>query len=291
MMRSFLGAALIVILGISVEGSVIAERQDADTSAYHSDVSIKGLLSGAVPRPDWAQPLYQTLDTCTKFRRGQRELLDHSPAQEQELALIDLSSPGGEQQPRALQKKKKSGSPPFPPSGWGEPMSGGLYFNDTTRGFSKPAWDSGFESHFESDFNPQDDRSRRMRSGGSSLGIVPTPMLWRSFGSDRDEFYTSDDDSPGYWTNTYGHPYLLYNRSRNVPYGPTMPPIPYGELLPGTRGPFDAELDAQLFGEPSPMSTKPVITPKAELTAPLAPGEGVGRAIALFDFDAVEVRY
>ena len=271
MTRSVLGAAPIVILDISVEGSVIAERQDANTSAYHSDVSVKGLLSGAVPRPDWAQPLYQTLDACTKFRGGLREWIDDSPVEEQEFAFAAFT------EPRMLQKKK-SGPPSFPPSGWGEPMSGGLYFNDTMRCFSKPAWDSRFESHFESDFNPQDDRSRRMRSGGSS-------------GSDRDEFYTSDDDSPGYWANTYGHPYPLYNRSRNVPYGPTMPPIPYGELLPGTRGPFDVELDAQLFGEPSPMSTKPVITPKAELTAPLAPGEGVGRAIALFDFDAVEVRY
>ena len=265
-------------------GSVIAERQDANTLAYHSDVSVKGLLGGAVPRPDWAQHLYQTLDTCTKFRGGQRELLDHLPMQEQEHALIGFSGPDGEQQPRMLQKKKKSSSPPFPPSGWGEPMSGGLYFNDTANtftmsGFSKPAWDSRFESHFESDFNPQDDRSRRMRSGGSSLGIVPTPMLWRSFGSDRDEFYTSDDDYPGPRANVYNNPYSLHNRSRNVPHDPTMPPIPYGEPLPSTKGPFDTEPNGQLFDEPPPTSTRPVT------------GEGVGRAIALFDFDAVEARY
>ena len=206
-------------------------------------------------------------------------MLDNSPAQEQEHAPIGFSGPDGEQRPRMLQKKKKSSPPPFPPN-WGEPTSDGLYFTDTMRDFSKLACNSRFESHFESDFNPQDDRSIRMRSGGSSLGVVPTPMSWRSFGSDLDKFYTSDDDSPGSRANIYGHPYPLYNRSRNVPHGPTMPPIP-----------FDTELYAQLFDEPSPMLTKPVITPKADLTAPLAPGEGVGRAIALFDFGAVEVRY
>ena len=121
---------LITILGISVEGSVIAERQDANTLAYHSDVSVKGLLNGVVPRPDWAQPLYQTLDTCTKFRGGQREWIDDSPAQEQEYGFTGHSNLGGDQQPRMLQKKKKSGPPPFPPSNWGEQKSGGSYFSD-----------------------------------------------------------------------------------------------------------------------------------------------------------------
>ena len=35
---------------------------------------------------------------------------------------------------------------------------------------------------------------------------------------------------------------------------------------------------------------KPRLTPKAGLNRPLDPHEGVGRAIALYDFNAVEVR-
>ncbi|KAF9652363.1 DUF500-domain-containing protein [Thelephora ganbajun] len=244
--------------GISVEGSIIAERQDANVLAYHSDVSVKGLLSGAVPRPDWAQPLYQTLDVCTKFRGGQREWIDDSPIQEQEYAFTGHSNPGGEQHPRMLQKKKKSAPSSFPPTSWGEPKTGGSYFNDlgnasTTRDLSsKPAWNlanqdtkhatSTFETQFESDFNPHDDR-------------------------------------------TYNAP--SHNRTPNTSRAPTMP-IPYSGTTPNTRSPFDSELDGQIFDEPSPMSTRPIITPKAELTAPLTPGEGVGRAIALFDFNAVE---
>lgn len=295
---------LITILGISVEGSIIAERQDANVLAYHSDVTVKSLLSGAVPRPDWAQPLYQTLDACTKFRGGQREWVDDSPAQEQGYSFPGLSGPGGEQQPRTLQKKKKSGPPPFPPASWGEQKPGGAYFHgaestSTSQDISTPAWDlasqdskyatSNFETQFESDFNPQDDHFRQTHNRGFSLPAVPTPKPQDSFGSSNGGFYASDDDWPGAGisrVNTYSTPYSSYNRTPNPTRVPTMP-IP--NLTPTTNSPFDSELGGRIFDEPSPMTTRPVITPKAELTTPLTPGEGVGRAIALFDFNAVEV--
>lgn len=285
------------VLGISVEGSIIAERQDANTLAYHSDVSVKGLLSGGVPRPDWAQPLYQTLDACTKFPG---KWVDDSPAQEQEYAFTGLSGPGGEQQPRTLQKKKKSGPPPFPPANWGEQKSGGAYFHDSgntsaPRDVSTPAWDlanqdskhatSNFETPFESDFNPQGDRSRQTHSRGFSLPTVPTPKSQDS----KDGLYASDDDWPGVGiprVDAYSIPYSSYGRSSNHTRVPSMP-IP--QLSPTKSGPFHSELDGPIYDEPSPMATRPVITPKAELTTPLTPGEGVGRAIALFDFNAVEV--
>jgi len=292
--------------GISVEGSVIAERHDANTLAYHSDVSVKSLLSGTVPRPEWAQPLYQTLDACTKFRGGQREWIDDSPAQEQEYAFTGHSNPGGEQHPRMLQKKKKSGPPPFPPSNWGEPKSGGSFFDDpgntpATQDLpSKPAWDfanqdakyatSTFETRFESDFNPQDDRFGQTHHRGLSLSAIPSPKSRGSFGSNHDGFYASDDDLSGAnrtRANTYSAPYSPHNRFANTSRGPTMP-MPFAQPSPSTGDPFDSELDGQLFDEPSPMLTRPIITPKAELVTPLTPGEGVGRAIALFDFNAVE---
>ena len=299
-------ATLITRLGISVEGSVIVERQDANTLAYQSEASVKSLLSGAVSRPDWAQPLYQTLDTCTKFRGGQHEWIDDSPTQEQEYAFTGVSNTGADQQPRTLQKKKKSGPPPFPPSNWGEPKSEGSYFNDpvntsATRDISSPAWDladqdsrhatSAFKTQFESDFNPQDDRFRQIHNRGSSTSAVPTPKSRGSFGSDKHSFYASDDDSPGAnisRANTYSAPHSSYNPPVNASRGPTMP-IPYAEPTPNMGSPFDSQFDGQLFEEPSPMLTRPTIIPKAELTAPLTPGEGVGRAIALFDFDGVEV--
>lgn len=293
---------LITALGISVEGSIIAERQDANTLAYHSDVSVKGLLSGAVARPDWAQPLYQTLDAFTKFRGGQREWLDESPALEPEYPFGAVSGPGGDHQRGVLQKKKKSGPPPFPPASWGEQKSDGAYFRDpgntsTPRDLSTSAWDladqdskhatSNFETHFDSDFNPHDDRFRQSHNRGFSLPNVPTPKPRGSFGSNKDSFYASDDDWPGIGrANTYSTPYSPYHRSPNTTRAPSMP-IP--ELSPTSNSPIDGELGGRFFDEPSPIVPRPVITPKAELITPLTPGEGVGRAIALFDFHAVEV--
>jgi len=207
-----------------------------------------------------------------------------------------------------LQKKKKSGPPPFPPSNWGEPKSGGSFFDDpgntpATQDLpSKPAWDfanqdakyatSTFETRFESDFNSQDDRFGQTHHRGLSLSAIPSPKSRGSFGSNHDGFYASDDDLSGAnrtRANTYSAPYSPHNRFANTSRGPTMP-MPFAQPSPSTGDPFDSELDGQLFDEPSPMLTRPIITPKAELVTPLTPREGVGRAIALFDFNAVEVR-
>ncbi|KAG8954126.1 hypothetical protein FRC04_000346 [Tulasnella sp. 424] len=47
--------------GVSIEGSIIVERQDANAIAYQSDVTAKQLLSGNIPPPHWADGLIQIL--------------------------------------------------------------------------------------------------------------------------------------------------------------------------------------------------------------------------------------
>ena len=56
--------------GISVEGSLIVERQDANRLAYGQDVSSKQLLTGTLERPEWAQELVDVLDACTGMPGG-----------------------------------------------------------------------------------------------------------------------------------------------------------------------------------------------------------------------------
>ncbi|KEP47082.1 SH3 domain protein, partial [Rhizoctonia solani 123E] len=58
--------------GISVEGSIIVERQDANALAYDADVTSKQLLSGVVPTPPWAQNLVRALERCTGLPTGQK---------------------------------------------------------------------------------------------------------------------------------------------------------------------------------------------------------------------------
>src|SRR6266436_814219 len=62
--------------GVSVEGSVIVERQDANSHAYHAIVSSKQILSGGVTPPDWAQPLIRTLESCTSPPGGRAWVAD-----------------------------------------------------------------------------------------------------------------------------------------------------------------------------------------------------------------------
>ena len=58
--------------GVSIEGSVIVERQDANAQAYRTDVTAKQLLSGAIPPPEWASSLVKTLESCTGMPGGRR---------------------------------------------------------------------------------------------------------------------------------------------------------------------------------------------------------------------------
>ncbi|RPA81440.1 DUF500-domain-containing protein [Ascobolus immersus RN42] len=49
--------------GVSLEGSVIIERKDANKKFYNAAISAKALLSGTVPPPPAADALYQILDS------------------------------------------------------------------------------------------------------------------------------------------------------------------------------------------------------------------------------------
>ncbi len=62
--------------GVSVEGSIIVERQDANRLAFpnfgSSGPTSKELLSGVVPRPYWADALAEVLDQCTGMPGGRK---------------------------------------------------------------------------------------------------------------------------------------------------------------------------------------------------------------------------
>ncbi|KZT52757.1 DUF500-domain-containing protein [Calocera cornea HHB12733] len=58
--------------GVSIEGSILVERQDANAIAYDEDVTAKQLLSGVIPPPHWADPLIRALDACTGMPGGHK---------------------------------------------------------------------------------------------------------------------------------------------------------------------------------------------------------------------------
>ncbi|KAF9519905.1 hypothetical protein BS47DRAFT_1312139 [Hydnum rufescens UP504] len=66
--------------GLSIEGSVIMERQDANASAYHTPgVTVKSLLSGQIPPPPWASGLYEALSKVIISYAG---WIDDAPPQD-----------------------------------------------------------------------------------------------------------------------------------------------------------------------------------------------------------------
>ncbi|WWC91148.1 uncharacterized protein L201_006089 [Kwoniella dendrophila CBS 6074] len=58
--------------GVSVEGSVIVERQDANRIAYGGNPNAKQILSGTFDPPDWAYVLIEQLEKATGLPGGQR---------------------------------------------------------------------------------------------------------------------------------------------------------------------------------------------------------------------------
>jgi hypothetical protein len=275
--------------GVSIEGSVIVERQDANANGYRSDVTVKQLLSGSVDVPQWANNLVTTLTTCTGMPGGRRWVDDlgtgDSPSRlDGGYAFGGMGSPSTEVAP-ALRKPRKSPGG-FPPLSWGQRKEEGSYFGPEDRGLvddlddaqrrSPPATvapragatsTSGFGTHFESDFVPQtraptnklsySEAGKRMASVdlGRSPPLVQTHA--RSF-----------SEMPRMGSGVSGVSSSLYDDS----FAPTIE----------DDDPFGLGLD-----KPSAGLSRPRIAAKKELAEPM-PAGGLARAIALFDFNAVQ---
>lgn len=241
--------------GLSVEGSVIVERQDANAQAYNNpNVTVKLLLGGSIDHPPWTAPLIQTLTACTGFPGGRSWVNDNgldSPG----YAFNGLGS-ATPQSPSHLKKKKKKDDK-FPPDTWGQPTQNGSYFfNEDEFTRENPPLNptattsNGFTTHFDSDFAPPS--GKPTHRGSQSLSVNPeTQNSW---------FDSLDSPPSG----------VSHGRSMSLASPPSW------------RG----ESNEDPFGGP-PLSPA-YIPPKPDLTKPL--GDGIARAIALYDFRAVEVK-
>ncbi|CAE6348070.1 unnamed protein product [Rhizoctonia solani] len=174
--------------GISVEGSIIVERQDANALAYDADVTSKQLLSGVIPAPPWSQQLVRALERCTGLPTGQiwiREDRTGSSNGEYHFGGVGSSSQSSPRGGIIDRTKRMSGvfSPP-----WSKKKESTSYFADdytqeapsaamrsqfaspvdhrkSTSVSSKPADRlDGFDTHFESDFDPSRAEPTRVSS-------------------------------------------------------------------------------------------------------------------------------
>ncbi|KAL1667268.1 hypothetical protein GGF50DRAFT_125033 [Schizophyllum commune] len=244
--------------GLSLEGSVIVDREDANYQAYGTSVSAKQLLSGAIEPPAWARPLIQTLEARTGLPGNRPWVHDRSVSDfgtGSGYAFGGIGSGGNTPSTPAQLKKKKrdNGKAQFPPESWNEGPDD--YFGPTS------STGTGMKT---SQSMPVSRRYDDTATGATA-----------SFGTKFESDFVPEDEGRR-------HPHLTNKPASNDLYG-NAPNDLFGNYSPPPSPPI--ALNGGAFG---PTSPKPHITPKPELTRPLGPGEGVARAIALYNFDAVE---
>jgi hypothetical protein len=262
---------------------VIVERQDANSHAYHKSVSSKQILSGNVTPPDWAQPLIHTLESCTSPPGGRTWVADDRSSRGSSYTFGGIASNNAEVPPSLRkQPRKSSTTSSFPPESWGARRNSGSYFGPPREeAISGSAWDydqppriddPSFETRFESDFAPTE-RSRMQHTPGQS---VDSPM-GSSSRTRLQPVHTRSSSSAASASNPFYSQAEHENDGYDIasPFGPTLEDEgnPFG---PGSRV-VDAAVTRYREAERD-----------RALSKPLAQGEGIGRAIALFDFRAVE---
>jgi hypothetical protein len=152
--------------GVSLEGSVIVERQDANRQAYESPVTVKLLLGGMVEPPAWADSLIHTLNSCTGMPRYKKWVDDYpDPFMNDEYAFgsqdgsrSDLTT---STKTRSYLKKKRRESDTFPPASWGRRTDSGAYFYDDTLDQSLDFPSPQFNTTFDTDYGYSESQSHQ----------------------------------------------------------------------------------------------------------------------------------
>jgi len=281
--------------GLSIEGSVIVERQDANCLAYGSDVTAKQLLTGVIAHPDWALPLIKTFEACIGMPGGHKWIDDSTSGNFYQgeggyafKSASAVSSPSSETSPSASKRKKSSASP-FPPQHWGKQKGEGSYFDSA----SDPVDDliddgsaaNGFATHFDSDFKPTHKTTLSLKSNQAHTPSFDPASPF----NDLPPFPANDFKNGNSHNRTFSNASYFVSRGgeQKTSYNPFSASKREDDPFIEENQWHEDDLSKSL-SKTSISNDKPFITPKAGLKAPLSPLDGVGRAIALYNFDAVE---
>jgi len=244
------------------------------------------LLGGAVDPPSWAEGLIKTLENCTGMP-GQRDWVhDVNRPEDQSYTFAGLSpqsspSPSTQYSKSSfLRRKKKQDKQVFPPAHWNE--------NSCFPEASSQSHDRS-SSHFESRL----DANLNRRATTSSHAFPMTSHKTNSsLVADLDDPF-DNNNAVNIISVTRGHIPRAASLGGNFKY-----PHSHGVSFPASNfrsqsmHDFVENNDTAIL-DPSPFSESQnefsYIQPKPQLMRPLDPGEGIARAIALYDFKAVEV--
>jgi len=243
------------------------------------------LLGGAVDPPPWAEGLIKTLENCTGMP-GQRDWVhDVNRPEDQSYAFSGLSpqsspSPSTQYPKPSFLRRKKSDKQIFPPAHWNE----NSYFHEASSQ-SHDRSSSHVESRLDADLN------RRVTTSSHAFPLT-SHKTNNSLVADLDDPF-DNNNAVNIISVTRGHIPRVASLGGNFKH-----PHSHGVSFPASNfrsqsmhdlpeNNDTAILDPSPFSEPQ--NEFSYIQPKPQLMRPLDPGEGIARAIALYDFKAVEV--
>ena len=182
--------------GLSVEGSIILERQDANRLAYGGSPTAKQILSGTFDPPQWADVLIEAIERCTGLPGGRKWR-----SWEEEGEYGDTGAMNPEEWYRQKQAGRKrgdsgagqgaagvgyafgqgvgaggSGSPglrPYSPEDKADPFTGTGHGNGS--GYGEGGY-SGYEDAAALAARERDRQDEKGRKRGSSLGMFDRPL-------------------------------------------------------------------------------------------------------------------
>ncbi|KAG5350240.1 hypothetical protein C0989_011997 [Termitomyces sp. Mn162] len=231
--------------GISVEGSVIVERQDANQQAYHSPVNARMLLGGVVDPPEWASYLVHTLESCTGMPGGRKWIQDERA--DGTYAFGGLTSSAAELTPSFQKKKTLSSwlSEVFP---WGKRKG------------------SGYHCESQEEVSRTQHRRERVTDWDQDVPSSPLDPPFE-FNNPRPRLNQTISHSSSGATQT-----IRYSRSSSVA----------ALRSDANLRKRDSKTNRLQSSVTSRLSTRPELNQQ---------NQGVGCAIALYDFKALEVIY
>lgn len=248
------------------------------------------LLSGVVDPPEWAEPLIKALESCNGLPGTRTWIQDeHSRNPDQPYAFASPSpqpspSPSNPSRTPSFLRRKKPKSP-FPPPHWGSSKDGGSYF-------SEDAATTPFDDRVTNNFETRFDNGLQQPSTRSSFhNPVVAHKTSNTLVGDLDDPF---DNVHGQMTSNVqtsrGHTPRATSLGGNFKFSPSAP-------ASRSQSTYGTPFSRDDFSSSSPFSntlqklshTSPT-TQKSESTQPPPSGErAANRAIARFDFNAVEV--
>lgn len=236
--------------GVSLEGSVLIERRDANKKFYRRDCTAKHILNGSIPPPPGVEPLHRVLESRVFKGRGVGngdDMYNDVPVYGDADSDIWQGRDG---------------------EAYGEGISRSQTDSSSRTGGSKAR---GYEDDYEDDYDGLNDRFGAQTLGSQRTGGAARPLKSQSTGF-RSTYSDAPPSRPTSEKPSFGA------KSESNAKSPLSAKAKEAYASPAYEEDYDDDLDDDGFARPASLASKP--------PRPRKPNAGGTQATALFTFDA-----